>query len=74
MNPSAIFSKTGKGVQETGGKTSHLSRADRAVLAAIDGKTTLGEVSKKFEKYAPDKFDALKPAFESIIASYRMTK
>ena len=59
LNPRAIFSKTGKGVQEAGGKTSHLSRADRAVLAAIDGKTTLSEVQGKFDKLTPVKFDAL---------------
>jgi len=59
LNPSSIFSKTGKGVQEAGGKTSHLSRADRAVLAVINGKTQMGEVAKKFEKIAPEKFEAL---------------
>ena len=59
MNTSAIFSKTGKGVQEASGKTSHLSRADRAVLSAIDGKTSLAEVQKKFEKIAGPKFEAL---------------
>ena len=59
MNLSAIFSKTGKGVQEASGKTSHLSRADRGVLKEIDGKTTLAEVGKKFEKIAGPKFEAL---------------
>ncbi|MFY9316708.1 MAG: hypothetical protein WAO95_14280, partial [Burkholderiales bacterium] len=59
MNLSAIFSKTGKGVQEASGKTSHLSRADRAVLSAIDGKTPLTEVQKDFEKLAGPKFEAL---------------
>jgi hypothetical protein len=59
MNPSTIFSKTGKGVQEATGKTSNLSRADRAVLAAIDGKSTLGEVQAKFEKIPEGKFAVL---------------
>ena len=59
MNLSAIFSKTGKGVQEASGKTSHLSRADRAVLSAIDGKTPLNDVQKNFEKLAGPKFEAL---------------
>jgi hypothetical protein len=59
LNLSAIFSKTGKGVQEASGKTSHLSRADRAVLSAIDGKTALSEVQKNFEKMAGPKFEAL---------------
>ena len=59
MNPTAIFSKIGKGVQEASGKTSQLSRGDRTVLAAIDGKTPLGEVQKKFDKLAGSKFEAL---------------
>lgn len=59
MNLSAIFSKTGKGVQEASGKTSQLSRADRSVLSAIDGKTSLTEVQKKFEKLDKPKFEAL---------------
>jgi hypothetical protein len=59
LNLSAIFSKTGKGVQEASGRTSHLSRADRAVLSAIDGKTALSEVQKQFEKLAGPKFEAL---------------
>ena len=64
MNPTAIFSKTGKGVQEASGKTSHLSRADRAVLKEIDGKSNLGTVAAKFEKIAADKFDALIQQFD----------
>src|SRR5690349_10089139 len=59
LNPRAIFSKTGKGVQEASGKTSHLSRGDRAVLKEIDGKTTLADIALKFEKISADKFDAL---------------
>ena len=59
MNPTAIFSNTGKGVQEASGRTSQLSRGDRTVLAAIDGKTPLGEVQKKFDKLAGPKFEAL---------------
>ena len=59
MNPTAIYSKTGKGVQEASGRTSHLSRADRAVLAAVDGKSTVAELSQKFEKIAEAKFYAL---------------
>ena len=53
MNPTAIFSKSGKGVQEASGKTSHLSRPDRAVLSAIDGRATLADVAQKVGK----KFD-----------------
>src|SRR5438552_17005784 len=59
LNPRAIFSKTGKGVQEASGKTSQLSRSDRAVLKEIDGKSALADVAVKFEKIAADKFDAL---------------
>jgi len=59
LNLSALFSKTGKGVQEASGKTSHLSRADRAVLSSIDGKTRLSEVQEKFEKLTAPKFEAL---------------
>src|SRR5215472_2357314 len=59
LNRRAIFSKTGKGVQESSGKTSHLSRSDRAVLKEIDGKTSMADVALKFDKIAADKFDAL---------------
>src|SRR5213083_3009512 len=60
MNPTAIYSKSGKGVQEAAGKTSLLQRADRAVLSAIDGRATLADVAQKVGK----PFDA---AFESLI-------
>jgi len=59
MNPTAIFSKTGKGVQEATGKTSNLSRADRAVLSAVDGKTNVGALYKKFDKTPEPKFHQL---------------
>src|SRR6187549_3219352 len=61
MNPTAIYSKSGKGVQEASGKTSLLKRPDRAVLAAIDGRANLGEVAQKVGKA----FDA---AFQALIA------
>jgi hypothetical protein len=64
LNPTAIFSKTGKGVQEASGKTSALSRADRAVLKEIDGKTALANIAVKFEKIPADKFDALIQQFD----------
>src|ERR671914_290682 len=60
MNASAIYSKSGKGVQEASGKTSHLSRSDRAVLSAIDGRATLADVAQKVGK----SFD---PAFEKLV-------
>ena len=50
MNPTAIYSKSGKGVQEASGKTSLLPRTDRAVLAAIDGRATLADVAQKVGK------------------------
>src|ERR1700741_5133086 len=62
MNASAIYSKSGKGVQEASGKTSHLSRSDRAVLSAIDGRATLADVAQKVGK-------AFDPGFEKLIES-----
>ncbi len=59
MNPTAIYSKTGKGVQEASGKTSLLSRADRAVLTAIDGKTTFADLQIKFYKMDVTKLEGL---------------
>ena len=59
MNPSAIYSKTGKGVQEASGKTSQLSRGDRAILSAIDGKITLRDLSARFDRAPDDRFFAL---------------
>src|SRR4051812_21596013 len=60
MNPTAIYSKSGKGVQEASGKTSLLKRPDRAVLSAIDGRATLADVAQKVGK----SFDA---AFQALI-------
>ncbi|MDH4095946.1 MAG: AsmA-like C-terminal region-containing protein [Betaproteobacteria bacterium] len=59
MNPTAIYSKTGKGVQEASGKTSFLSRGDRAILAAIDGKMTVQQLGAKFDRAGDDKFIAV---------------
>ena len=59
MNPTAIYSKTGKGVQEASGKTSILSRADRIVLQAFDGRASMQEVNLKFDKIPQDKLQAL---------------
>jgi hypothetical protein len=59
MNPTSIYSKTGKGVQEASGKTSLLSRADRAVLTQIDGKTTFADLQIKFYKIDAAKLEAL---------------
>src|SRR6202008_4937399 len=59
MNPTAIFSKSGKGVQEASGKTSQLSRPDRAVLSAIDGRATLGDVATKVGKQFDNEFKSL---------------
>jgi hypothetical protein len=59
MNPTAIYSKSGKGVQEASGKTSLLSRADRAVLAAIDGRATLQDVAQKCGKSFDNPFKEL---------------
>ena len=40
MSPFAIYSKTGKGVQEASGKTSLLDRAERAVLVLPEASWT----------------------------------
>jgi hypothetical protein len=61
MNPTAIYSKSGKGVQEASGKTSLLKRPDRAVLSAIDGRANLGEVAQKVGQ----QFDA---GFQQLVA------
>ena len=50
MNEFSIYSKTGKGMHEAAGKSSFLSRGDRAVLAQVDGKSSVSEINKKFEK------------------------
>ena len=47
MRPNAIYSKSGKGVQEASGKTSLLKREHRVVLAAIDGRATVADVAQK---------------------------
>src|SRR5262245_60054084 len=59
MNPTAIYSKSGKGVQEASGKTSLLSRGDRAVLSAIDGRATLNDVAVKVGKTFDGAFEKL---------------
>jgi hypothetical protein len=59
MNPTAIYSKSGKGVQEASGKTSLLKRPDRAVLAAIDGRATLKEVAEKVGRAYDTGFQAV---------------
>ena len=59
MNPTAIYSKSGKGVQEASGKTSHLARADRAVLSAIDGRLTVTEVAERVGRPYDGRFEQL---------------
>lgn len=65
MNPTAIYSKSGKGVQEASGKTSNLSRADRAVLSSIDGKATVADIAQKLGRDFDDKFIEVVSAMES---------
>src|ERR1700704_5548731 len=57
MNPSAIYSKSGKGVQEASGKTSNLARADRAVLSAFDGRLTLADVAERLGRQYDARFE-----------------
>jgi len=56
MTPNAIYSKSGKGVQEASGKTSLLSRGDRAVLSAFDGRLTVSDVADRVGKPFDAKF------------------
>ena len=65
MNPTAIYSKSGKGVQEASGKTSNLSRADRAVLSAVDGKATVADIAQKLGREFDDKFIEVITGMES---------
>ena len=59
MTPNAIYSKSGKGVQEASGKTSLLSRGDRAVLSAFDGRLTVSDVADRVGKPYDAKFQQL---------------
>ena len=59
MTPSAIYSKSGKGVQEASGKTSILSRGDRAILSAFDGKATVADIAERSGKAFDPKFEQL---------------
>jgi hypothetical protein len=59
MTPNAIYSKSGKGVQEASGKTSLLSRGDRAVLSAFDGRLTISDVADRVGKAYDAKFQQL---------------
>ena len=59
MTPKAIYSKSGKGVQEASGKTSLLSRGDRAVLSAFDGRLTVSDVADRVGKPFDNPFQRL---------------
>src|SRR5258706_14976377 len=59
MTPNAIYSKTGKGVQEASGKTSILSRGDRAVLSAFDGRISVKDVADRVGRDFDAKFEQL---------------
>jgi len=59
MNSTAIYSKSGKGVQEASGKTSNLSRGDRAVLSAFDGRLTVKDVAERVGKPFDANFEKL---------------
>src|SRR6266581_4537995 len=59
MNPTAIYSKSGKGVQEASDKTNLLKRPDRAVLSVIDGRATLADVAQKVGRTFDSSFEQL---------------
>jgi len=65
MSPFAIYSKTGKGVQEASGKTNLLDRADRAVLATIDGRGSVAELHERFGKISESQFFDIVEKLES---------
>ncbi len=65
MSPFAIYSKTGKGVQEASGKTNLLDRADRAVLATIDGRGSVAELHERFGKLPERQFFEIVEKLES---------
>ena len=50
MNRRTILTKTGKGLMEATGKSSDLSRDLRNILKEIDGKASVSQLLKKFEK------------------------
>ncbi|MBE0625403.1 MAG: hypothetical protein IH606_11380, partial [Burkholderiales bacterium] len=57
MDRKTVFTKTGRGLMEATGKTSHLSRGMRAVLKEVDGKATVDELQSKVGKMSRAKLE-----------------
>ena len=55
MNRRTIFTKTGKGLMETTGKTSELSRDLRNILKEIDGKVSVSRLLDRLDRYTVPK-------------------
>ena len=60
MDRSTVLTKTAKGLMETSGKTSLLSRDLRDVLKEVDGRGTVGELQKRLDRPEPKLLEALK--------------
>ena len=59
MDRSTVLTKTAKGLMETSGKTSLLSRDLRDVLKEVDGRGTVGELQKRLDRPEPKLLEAL---------------
>jgi len=57
MDRKTVFTKTGRGLMEATGKTSHLSRSMRAILKEVDGKATVDELQSKVGKISRAKLE-----------------
>jgi hypothetical protein len=55
MNRRTIFTKTGKGLLETTGKTNDLSRDLRNILKEIDGKVSVSKLLDRLDRYTVPK-------------------
>jgi hypothetical protein len=55
MNRRTIFTKTGKGLMETTGKTNDLSRDLRNILKEIDGKVSVSKLLDRLDRYTVPK-------------------
>ena len=60
MDRRTVLTKTAKGLMETSGKTSLLSRDLRDVLKEVDGRGTVGELQKRLDRPEPKLLEALK--------------
>lgn len=59
MDSKAVFFKTGKGEDESSGKTANLYSAIKRVLLMVDGVATFGEIGKRAAPSLRDSLDAM---------------